>query len=83
MKLILGILGIIAGIIVGAYVGLWVCFIGGIAGLLHVVGGLIAGKMLVGTLVASVLKIMFAGLAGWIAGAVLILPSWAMIVSGK
>lgn len=82
-KLILGILGVIAGIVLGVYVGLWLCFIGGIIGIAKVVMALLAGKLLVGTLAWSVFKIVIAGIAGWISASILILPSWAMIASAK
>lgn len=83
MKVLIGILGVIAGILLGIYVGFWLCFIGGIIGVMHVLLGLFVGKILVGTLVLSVVKILFAGLAGYISGSLLILPSWALIVSGR
>jgi hypothetical protein len=79
----LGLLGILAGIIVGVYVGVWLCFIGGIMGLFHVLVALIAGKVLAGTLAFSILKIVLSGFLGWLSASVLILPSYALMVSGS
>lgn len=83
MKQLLGLLGIIVGIILGVYVGVWVCFIGGILGLVTSVVALFGGHILGGLIGWSIVKIIFAGLFGWISGAVIVLPSWALMVSGK
>jgi len=65
MKTILGIAMIIAGIVLGLYVGLWLMFISGIAGLINVVVGAVAGHGISGMVVAiDVVKIMFAGYNG-------------------
>jgi hypothetical protein len=81
MKTIVGIIGMIAGIFLGLYVGFWVCLAGGIIGLCHAFVALVAGKVL-GTLIAlSVVKIAGAGFLGWLSFAVLFLPSWALVVS--
>jgi len=80
MKTILGIAMIIAGIVLGLYVGLWLMFIGGIAGLINVVVGAVAGHGISGMVVAiDVVKIMFAGLTGWLSAFVLIIPGFAML----
>ena len=80
MKTILGIAMIITGIVLGLYVGLWLMFIGGIAGLINVVVGAVAGHGISGMVVAiDVVKIMFAGLTGWLSAFVLIIPGFAML----
>jgi len=80
MKTILGIAMIITGIVLGLYVGLWLMFIGGIAGLINVVVGAVAGHGISGIIVAiDVVKIMFAGLTGWLSAFVLIIPGLAML----
>jgi len=80
MKTILGITMIIAGVVLGLYVGLWLMFIGGIAGLINVVVGAVAGHGISGMVVAiDVVKIMFAGLAGWLSAFVLVIPGLAML----
>jgi hypothetical protein len=81
MRTLLGVVGIIAGVVLGLFVGVYVCFIGGILGLITAFLALLGGHILTGVIVLSIVKIMFAGLLGWISGAVLILPSWTMIVS--
>jgi hypothetical protein len=81
MKTILGIIGIIASIIVGLYVGLWVMFIGGIIGLCKAIMALVGGKLLVGLIGWSVVKIMLASFVGYISFAVLFLPSYALVAN--
>jgi len=80
LKTVLGVVGILVGVALGAYVGLWVCFIGGIIGLINAVvditNGLGVDAMLIGF---SIFKIMIAGLAGYISAVVLILPSLQLL----
>lgn len=80
MKTFLGIGMIILGIVLGLYVGIWIMFIGGIAGLIDVVVGAVNGQDISGMAVAvDVAKIIFAGLAGWLSAFVLIVPGYAML----
>lgn len=81
MKTFIGIIGIILGIALGLYVGVWLCLAGGIIGLVNAVIALIGGQVLAGLIGWSIVKIMFAGLAGWLSASVIILPSYALIVS--
>jgi hypothetical protein len=81
MRYILGIIGVLASIAVGLYVGVWVMFVGGVVGIAKVILGLLAGKLLVGTLALSVIKVLFAGIVGYIAGAFLLIPSLALLHS--
>lgn len=80
MKTILGLIGIVASILIGLYVGVWVMFVGGIVGFAKVLMGLLAGKLLVATLATSVIKVLFAGIAGYISFAFVFLPSYALVV---
>lgn len=75
MKNLSAILLIILGIIVGLYVGFWVCLAGGIMGVISVITGT-AGLAVLGW---SLLKIVFAGLAGYLSGALFIVPGLAML----
>lgn len=76
MKRLVGGFLIALGIILGLYVGVWFCFVGGIIGLVDVVNKLIDGNGLDGALIAwSIVKIMFAGLSGYLAAIIFILPS--------
>lgn len=80
MKVILGVVMIALGIVFGAYVGLWLMLAGGILGLVDVVNQLIEGSGLDGMLIViSVLKIMFAGLIGYVSAIVGILPGIAIL----
>jgi hypothetical protein len=83
MKKLLGALGIIVGIILGVYVGVWVCLVGGIIGLITSLVALFSGKILVGLIGWSIVKIIFAGLFGWISGMVIVVPSYKLATSGK
>lgn len=82
MKFALGIIGIIAGVVLGLYVGLWVCFIGGILGLIGAIQVLVTtGTILYTVIGISVIKILLASFAGWVSAVILILPSFALIQS--
>lgn len=83
MKLLLGLLGIIAGVALGIYVGLWLCFIGGIFGLVTAVTAIIAGHgIMFGLIGWSIVKIMLASLAGYLSAIILIVPSYVLLKKG-
>jgi hypothetical protein len=83
MKTIIGILGIIASIVLGVYVGGWLMLAGGVIGLVKAMLALLGGKVLTGLISWSIIKILFSGLAGYLSFALLFLPSWALTFSGK
>ena len=84
IKLISGIGLMVIGVLLGLYVGGWVFFVGGIAGLIDVVSGAVNGNGISGMDVAvNVVKIMFAGFAGWVSVITCWLPSYALMVSAK
>lgn len=77
MKTILGLLVIIAGIALGIYVGLWLCFVGGI---IQLVDAIKAAPNVDGMEIAwGVLRIVFAGFAGMISAFVLLIPGMSML----
>ncbi len=76
MKVIFGVLLIIAGIVLGFYVGLYLMFIGGIIDLVQFIKSDLNTMSL---LVWGVVKIMLSGLAGYLAGFILMVPGLAMI----
>lgn len=83
LKMALGVIGILAGIALGIYVGVWLCLIGGILGLVSAVSTMVAtGTVLYSLIAISLLKIFFAGVAGWVSAFVLILPSF-LLFSGQ
>lgn len=82
MKSLLGILLIIVGVALGIYVGVWLCFIGGICDLVDVVNQAakhqtdISGMQVAG----GVAKIVFAGVAGMASAFLCIIPGMTLTV---
>ena len=75
MKLV-GVVLVICGAILGLYVGVWLCFVGGIVDVIQQ----IRAEYLDATAVAcGVAKIVFAGVLGTLSGAVLAVPGWLML----
>jgi hypothetical protein len=75
-KLIIGVLLILSGIALGAYVGIWLCFIGGI---IDVIEQVRAVDLSASTVAIGVAKVLFSGFAGWLSAVVLVLPGAAFI----
>ena len=83
LRLIVGIIGILAGIALGAYVGIYLCLIGGIMGLVAVFETMQSGAGIDAFAVAwNIVKIIFAGFAGGVSAYVLIIPSFAYLSGG-
>lgn len=80
MKLILGLLLVIAGILLGLYVGLWLMLIGGIVGIVEQIKAPEIDAM---KLALNIVKIPFAGFVGTVSAFVLIIPGMAFITSQK
>ena len=80
MKKLIGILLIVAGVIFGIWLGVWVCFIGGI---IHVIEQVRAPHIDATILALNIAKIVFAGFIGWVSAFALIFPGVAMFFSGK
>jgi hypothetical protein len=78
MKAIIGLLLVILGIACGLYAGIWWAFIGGIV---DVITEVRAPDLSALNVAIGVAKILFAGLIGWVAAMVLILPGVAFIKS--
>jgi len=76
MKLVLGLLMVLGGIVLGAYVGLWVCFIGGIVDIINQVKAEEVNALAVAW---GVVKIVFASFAGTVSAILLILPGAALL----
>ena len=76
MKQIIGVLMILGGVALGLYVGLWVCFIGGIVQIINEVK---SPQAVVAMNIAwGIAKIVFAALSGWLSALLLIVPGVAM-----
>ena len=78
MKELFGLILIIAGIIVGLYVGVWVMFIGGIV---QVIESIRAENLIALDVAIAVARILFAGFFGWLAGILAVIPGVALIQS--
>jgi len=74
MKQLLGFILIGAGCVVGVYVGLWVCLVGGIA---DIVNGYNIGNT--GLAMFGLMKFVFAGIVGWLSAGILVAPGVILI----
>lgn len=79
MKALIGILMILCGITLGLYVGIWVCFIGGIV---DVIASIRAEELIAMDVAIGVAKFIFAGVAGWFSACLLVIPGMAFLASG-
>ena len=80
MKLILGVLLVLAGIALGLYVGVYLMLIGGIVGIIEQIKAPEIDAM---TLALNIVKIPFAGFTGVLSAFVLIIPGFGLIASSK
>ena len=78
-RTILGIACIITGLIIGAYLAGWFCFIGGIVSILNEIKS--SEPVSTGTIAWNVLKIMFAGLIFWVSAGIFIIPGWHLVTT--
>jgi len=76
MKLWIGIGLVICGVILGIYVGIWLCFIGGIV---DVITQVRAEQLQAMGVAMGVVKIVFSGFFGWLSAALFILPGMGFI----
>lgn len=75
MKTFIGFAMVVAGILLGAYVGVWVCFIGGICDVIEQVRSEHIEALGVAIGVA---KVVFSGLVGQVSAIVLVVPGLAI-----
>lgn len=78
MKAIIGLAMIVGGIVLGLYVGVWVCFIGGIVDIIQEIR---AEQLEVMGVAFGILKIICAGIAGWASAVVLAIPGGIILKS--
>ena len=78
MKMILGLVLMVAGIALGLYAGLWWAFIGGIVDVIQEIRAPDLNAM---NVAIGIAKVLFAGLIGWLAAAVALLPGYALVKS--
>lgn len=81
MRSIFGVLMMIGGVFLGLYVGVVVCFVGGIVDILDQMKS--ANPIESGVVAWGVAKIFLATAAGAISAFVLIVPGFAMVFKGK
>jgi hypothetical protein len=76
MKTIIGAVLVLGGAAAGLYAGLWWAFIGGV---INVIEAIRAEELIAMDVAVGVCKIMFAGLAGWLSAATLIVPGLSLL----
>ena len=78
MKIIIGLILIVGGIVFGLWAGVWWAFIGGIVNVIEAVRApdLVAMNVAIG-----VAKMIFTPLIFWVAAATLMLPGYALAKS--
>ncbi len=76
MRMIAGVLMVVAGIIAGLYIGIWWAFIGGIVEGISIVK---ADEIVPIDVALVISRVMFSGLIGWVSAAVLIIPGVALL----
>lgn len=76
----LGLVMVLAGIGLGVYVGVWVCFVGGIVDVIEQVR---AEDMSAVAVAWGIAKVLFAGFFGWLPSLLLIIPGYGFISATK
>jgi len=67
---------LLAGAAIGLYVGVWLCFVGGIV---DVIEAIRAPELSAMPVAIGVAKVVFSGVAGWLSGICLAIPGIALI----
>ena len=75
MKSIFGVLLVLAGLVLGFYIGGWVMFVGGIIQVIQSVTPVIIAE----GIAIGLARIFFSSLVGWIAGALLVVPGMVLL----
>lgn len=75
-KFVLGLAMILGGLVLGAYVGVWVCFIGGIV---DVITEIRAEELSAMAVAIGVAKVVFSGACGALSAYLLIIPGLATL----
>lgn len=83
MKKVFGVILMILSVVLGLYVGVWLCFIGGIADVVNEIQNLIADNPVDGVAVGwGVVKIIFSGFLGSVTFYALFFPGCTMTFGG-
>lgn len=84
MKKVFGVILMILSVVLGLYVGVWLCFIGGIIDVVNEIQSLIADKSVDGVVVGwGVVKIIFSGFLGSVTFYALFFPGYTMTFGGS
>lgn len=76
MRIVLGIVGVIAAILLGLYLGLWVCFIGGGLDIVYEIVNIFNGDEVSGLAILwGVIKMCIASVVGYLSFIILFIPS--------
>lgn len=73
---VIGFLLVIAGVLFGAWAGIWWAFIGGIV---NVIDGVRAENVDAMLIAGGIAKVTFAAVIGWLSAIVLMLPGFALM----
>ena len=76
MQAIVGVFMIMAGIVLGLYLGVWVCFIGGIV---DVIEAIRAENLVTINIAVGVAKVVFAQIVGYFSAMLLVIPGVFMV----
>lgn len=80
MKFTLGVLLIVAGAAFGVYVGVWVCFIGGIV---QIIEAIKASPVEALDIAFGIVRIIFAAAAGALSAFVAVIPGMAICAAAS
>ena len=76
-KMIIGIVLMVSGAMLGLYVGVWICFVGGIV---DVIAQIRTEHLSAFGVAIGVSKVVLAGLFGWLSAIILIIPGYGLIL---
>jgi len=76
MRIMFGIFLIVTGIIVGVYVGFWLLLVGGVVQIIQQFNIPVAQSS---EIAIGLLKIMFAGISGFLCSVILITPGFLLL----
>ncbi len=80
MTKLAGIILVVSGIVLGLYIGIWVCFIGGIVQIINEIKSPDAVNAI--NVAIGIGRIIFAGIIGWVVTILGILPGTALLTKG-
>jgi len=77
---IVGLIMILAGIVLGLYVGIWLCLVGGIAQIINELKNLNTPEGVDGLKIAiGFARFFFTGFAGWLSAIILVIPGMSLL----